>query len=208
MTTSPRWPARRSSRSPARIPARWAASEAGPIAELSERVEAIRSTGLPRDLPMPATDETGALDRYRGLARLWDNLLRIPGTPVRLGWDALLGLIPGLGDATGGLLGAYGLWVAWRLGAPAAVLTRMFLNVGVDVALGVVPFAGDLFDIAWRSNSRNVALVDRWLERPSEVGRRSGALLAGLTALVLLLAGAVVWVAWMLVREAAALLAR
>jgi len=157
---------------------------------------------------MPATDETGTLDRYRGLARLWDNLLRIPGTPVRLGWDALLGLIPGLGDAAGGLLGAYGLWVAWRLGAPAAVLTRMFLNVVVDVTLGVVPLAGDLFDIAWRSNSRNVALVDRWLERPSEVRRRSGALLAGLTALVLALAGAVVWVAWILVRGAATLLAR
>jgi hypothetical protein len=157
---------------------------------------------------MPGTERTGALDRYRGLARGWDNLLRIPGTPVRLGWDALVGIIPGLGDAAGGLLGAYGLWVAWRLRAPAAVLIRMTLNVALDVALGVVPFAGDLFDIAWRSNSRNVALLDRWLDQPREVRRRSRALLAALTVLLLLLAGAVILVAWVLVRAVAGLYAR
>jgi hypothetical protein len=126
------------------------------------------------------------LRRYRSLAHQWDNLLRIPGTPIRLGWDALLGLIPVVGDTAGGVLGGYGVWVGWRQGAPFSVLLRMLLNVLVDVVIGAVPFAGDLFDIGWRSNSRNLGLLDRWLDRPEQTRRRSGWLLVALAAILLL----------------------
>ena len=126
------------------------------------------------------------LRRYRSLAHQWDNLLRIPGTPIRLGWDALLGLVPVVGDAAGGVLGSYGIWVGWRQGAPFSVLLRMLLNVLVDVVIGAIPFAGDLFDIGWRSNSRNLRLLDRWLDRPARVRQRSTWLLVTL-ALILFL---------------------
>ena len=126
------------------------------------------------------------LRRYRSLAHQWDNLLRIPGTPIRLGWDALLGLVPVIGDAAGGVLGSYGVWVAWRQGAPFSVLLRLLLNVLVDVVIGAIPVAGDLFDIGWRSNSRNVALLDRWLGRPDQMRRRSAWLLVALAGILLL----------------------
>ena len=138
------------------------------------------------------------LERYRSLAHQWDNLLRIPGTPIRIGWDALLGLIPVLGDGAGGVLGGYGLWVGWRQGAPASVLLRMLLNVVIDVVVGAIPVAGDLFDVGWRSNSRNILLLDRWLARPDPVRRRSAWLLFTLGAtLVLLLAAAVTLAVWL-----------
>jgi hypothetical protein len=76
----------------------------------------------------------------------------------------------------------------------------MLVNVVVDVAVGAVPAVGDLFDVAWRSNSRNAALLARWLERPGEVRRQSLALGAGLVTGLLLLAAAAVWLAWTLVR--------
>jgi hypothetical protein len=139
------------------------------------------------------------LRRYRSLAHQWDNLLRIPGTPIRLGWDALLGLIPVLGDAAGGLLGSYGLWVGWRQGAPPSVLLRMLLNVLLDVVIGAIPVAGDLFDVGWRSNSRNLLLLERWLDRPDQLRRRSRWLLLGLVALLLLAAAAALALAvWLL----------
>lgn len=140
-----------------------------------------------------------SLERYRTLASTLDSRFRIPGTPIRFGWDALIGLVPGLGDAAGGLLGAYGLWTAYQLGAPALILIRMLLNLGVDLCVGAIPLLGDLFDIVWKGNQRNLALLERWLERPHDTRRRSAMLLAGvLGALVLLIltAGyAAVWLA-------------
>jgi hypothetical protein len=149
---------------------------------------------------VPDTDRERALARYTALAKAYDSQFRVPGTPIRFGWDALIGLFPGFGDAAGGLLGAYGLLVGWRLGAPPAVLGRMLFTVAVDVAGGAVPALGDLFDIAWRSNSRNAALLARWLEQPGEVRRQSLALGLALVACLLLLAAAAVWLAWTLVR--------
>lgn len=138
-----------------------------------------------------------ALERYRALARRLDSRFRIPGTPIRFGWDAILGLIPGVGDAAGGLLGGYGLWVAFRLGAPPVVLLRLLLNVALDLGLGTVPMLGDLFDLGWRSNQRNVALIEGWLAQPHRTRARSGlvltCLLCGLLLLAALAIGTVLW---------------
>jgi hypothetical protein len=125
-----------------------------------------------------------------------DDAIRIPGTPLRIGLDGILGLIPGVGDLAGGLLSIWLLVAAARLGAPPSVLARMGLNIGVDALPGVVPLLGDLFDFGWKANRRNLALLDRHLADPPRAKRASravvGAALAGvLGATVLVLAGAV-----------------
>lgn len=134
-----------------------------------------------------------ALEWWRALARQLDSRFRIPGTSIRFGWDALLGLVPGLGDAIGGLMGGFGVYTAWRLGAPASVLLRLLLNVALDLAIGTLPLLGDLFDLGWKSNQRNLALIERWQAAPHQTHRRSALLLAGLGLLLLLLAIAAAW---------------
>jgi hypothetical protein len=103
------------------------------------------------------------LKRVRLLSRLLDERFRIPGTTYRVGLDGLLGLIPGVGDAAGALLSAYILYEAIRLDAPKTVLLRMVTNIGVDTVLGAIPVAGDIFDIAWKANKKNAALLHAYL---------------------------------------------
>src|SRR5512138_1763127 len=103
-----------------------------------------------------------ALASARLLARLLDDAVPIPGTSFRVGIDPLLGLLPGLGDALSALLGGWLLVLAARLGAPAAVIGRMALGVGLDLLLGLVPGAGDLLDFLWKSNRRNLRLLEDW----------------------------------------------
>ena len=141
------------------------------------------------------------LHRYRKLAHALDARFRIPGTPFRFGWDAIIGLIPGAGDAAGGLLGGYGLYTAFRVGAPPVILVRMFMNLAIDLVGGAFPLVGDLFDIGWRGNLRNLSLLERWLERPHQTRRRSMALLLGLLLTVLALSAAVPWLTLRLVRR-------
>lgn len=103
------------------------------------------------------------LSRLRKLAELLDSSWRIPGTPWRIGLDPILGLIPGLGDSAGLLLGAYIIWEAKNLGASRETLTRMTANLAIDGLLGVVPVLGDVFDAAFKSNVRNVQLLEQEL---------------------------------------------
>src|SRR5215475_5058799 len=101
--------------------------------------------------------------RVRLLSRLLDEQFRIPGTTYRVGLDGLLGLIPGVGDAVGALLSAYILYEAIRLGAPNTVLLRMMANIGIDAVGGVIPIVGDIFDMAWKANKKNAALLHAYL---------------------------------------------
>src|SRR5204863_4143223 len=101
------------------------------------------------------------LARSRRLAVLMDDLLRIPGTQQGLGLDALIGLIPGVGDLVGsGLSGAI-MYDAVRARVPVPVLARMAWNILLDALLGLVPFAGDLVDVAHRANRRNYRLLEK-----------------------------------------------
>ena len=121
-----------------------------------------------------------------------DEAIRIPGTNIRIGLDALLGLLPGGGDVAGGLLSGLIILQAARDGAPATVLGRMLGNVALDVVAGAVPLLGDIFDVAWRANSRNIRLLQSWRERPLSTKRSSKVTVAViLLALVLLIALAV-----------------
>ena len=94
-----------------------------------------------------------------------DSVYRVPGTSFRFGWDPIVGLIPGVGDLTMASFAVVVLYRAFRLGVPRVVLIRMMLNILIDLVAGVVPFVGDLFDFAWRSNTLNLELLERH-ERP------------------------------------------
>lgn len=109
----------------------------------------------------------------RQLAWLLDSSIPIPGTRFTIGVDALLGLFPVLGDLLGVLISSYIVNQAARLGAPRIVLLRMAMNVAVEGIVGIIPFAGDVFDAAWKANQRNVRLLDAWLDRPGKTERTS-----------------------------------
>lgn len=134
------------------------------------------------------------LARARTLARLLDSAAKVPGTGIRFGADAILGLIPGLGDVAGAALAGYLVILAQRLGAPRAVVLRMLANVAVDTIGGTVPLIGDLFDVAFKSNTRNVALLEQVVNTPPvETTRTSRLMVWGtLLGIVLLVAGGLV----------------
>ena len=120
--------------------------------------------------------------RLNRLAWLLDSSIPIPGTRFSIGIDALIGLVPFIGDVVGVLLSSTILVEAARLGAGRSVLARMALNVAVEGLAGLVPFAGDVFDAAWKANQRNVRLLNQWLDQPQRAERSSVLLVAGLVA--------------------------
>ena len=154
------------------------------------------------------SDTDDPLARARTLARLLDTAITIPGTGIRFGADAVLGLVPGLGDVAGALLAGYLVLLAERLGAPRSVILRMLGNVALDTLGGTVPVAGDVFDVVFKSNVRNVALLERALERPAETRRASRLLVLGTIAGLALLAAAAIVVAVLVIRTVAAAVSR
>ncbi len=102
------------------------------------------------------------------LAWLLDSAVCVPGTNIRLGLDAALGLVPGLGDLVATGLSVYLIAEARRLGIPRSALLRMLANTGLDLVFGAVPVAGDLFDVFWRANRRNLEILDRHLAKIAE----------------------------------------
>ncbi len=108
---------------------------------------------------MPA--EPAALRRARALARLLDSAFRLPGTRWRFGWDALIGLAPGIGDLITAVASLYIIRLAGELDVPLLIRLRMLANVLLDFLVGSVPLAGDLFDAGFKANLRNVALIER-----------------------------------------------
>ena len=108
-------------------------------------------------------DETRA--RLDALARFLDSAVRVPGTDIRVGADALLNLVPGLGTLTAKGLAAYLVWEARRLGVPTSTLLRMIGHVGIDFAISAIPVVGWVGDAFYRSNMRNMALLRSHLDR-------------------------------------------
>ena len=97
--------------------------------------------------------------RVRRMANLFDSKFAVPGTRVRFGLDSLVGLLPGVGDLAGAAAGIWLILEAAKLKAPKGTLAKMCLNLGIDLAGGTIPIAGDIFDLFWRSNQRNVDLL-------------------------------------------------
>ena len=101
------------------------------------------------------------LELFRRVSTLLDSAMAVPGTSIRFGLDPILGLFPGLGDLVSPIFTMGILWQARELGIPKVVQLRMIFNVAIDTVIGVVPMIGDLFDVAWKANNRNMALLDR-----------------------------------------------
>jgi uncharacterized protein DUF4112 len=148
---------------------------------ITRRPEATVGTFMPREL-----------ERLKRLSRLLDSAIAIPGTRYRFGLDAIVGVVPGIGDAIGAIFSFYIVFQAARLGASKAVLARMMGNVAVDTIVGEIPLLGDLFDAGFKANNRNLSLLEQHLHRPPSARAQSRRVLLGLgIGLLALLVGIV-----------------
>ncbi len=127
-----------------------------------ERSEAVRQ--MVDSLPL-GNDLVAIRRRIEGLEKLLENTFVVPVINRPIGLDAVAGLIPGIGDVITAVMGLYLVWEARNLNMPRWKLWRMAGNVGFDALLGVVPVAGDLFDFLYRSNSRNLKIIKRHLDK-------------------------------------------
>ena len=140
------------------------------------------------------------VERLRALARFLDTAIAVPGTRFRFGFDAIIGLIPFLGDAISALMSVYIIAQAARLGTPRSTLTRMIANVGIDTLIGEIPLIGDLFDAGFKSNIKNLALLERHLDQPAEA-RSQSRLVVGLVVFGLLVLVVALFVVGILVAQ-------
>lgn len=150
-----------------------------------------RCTRLP---PRRDEDRSRSLGEVRALAWLLDNSIPVPGTRGRrFGIDAIIGLVPGVGDLASGAIGLFVIWRASRMGLPRVVVARMLANAGLDFVIGAIPLAGDAFDLWFKSNTRNLELARRHLEAPESSTRGDWLALAGIMGAVVLAVVLVVW---------------
>ena len=120
---------------------------------------------MAKSLPSMSRDPHAVRQRVEALEQLLERSFHIPGTKVPFGLDSIVGLVPVLGDVVTAAMGAYMVWEARNLGMSKWQLMRMAANVGVDTALGAIPLAGDEFDFIWRSNSKNLRIIKKHLDK-------------------------------------------
>jgi len=108
------------------------------------------------------------LIKLKALSQLMDSAFTIPGTKIRFGLDPFIGIIPILGDTIGLFISSYIVSVAGRIGVPWHIKARMTWNIFIDWLIGLVPFVGDLFDVAWKANIRNVALLEKYMNHQAQ----------------------------------------
>tara|TARA_B100000700_G_scaffold98237_1_gene110609 strand:- start:1322 stop:1771 length:450 start_codon:yes stop_codon:yes gene_type:complete len=100
------------------------------------------------------------MGRLRLLSQRLDDSITIPGTKYKIGVDPIIGLIPGGGDVFGAILSIYIMYSGIKIGVPRATVNKMFKNILLEFIVGCIPVVGDLFDIVWKSNQRNVKLIE------------------------------------------------
>jgi Domain of unknown function (DUF4112) len=113
------------------------------------------------------------LNRLTRMAKLMDTAWGIPFTKIRFGFDSVVGLIPGAGDAVNLGVSLYSLILARKLGAPNSMLVRMAANAGIDFGLGSIPVVGDIFDLFFKSNTRNLKMLTEFLAKQTVTGGKS-----------------------------------
>ena len=123
------------------------------------------------------------------VAALLDDIFRIPGTQIRFGLDALIGWVPGIGDAMAGIASFLIVFAAWRRGVQSITLVRMIANVLLETTLGAIPVAGDVFHVFWKANRRNYRLLIREKEQPGSNTGRDWMFLAIISFTVIAAAG-------------------
>ena len=112
-----------------------------------------------------ARDPASVRRRVEAMEGLLERAFKVPGTNFRVGLDSVVGLVPVLGDVVTAAMGAWLIWEAKNLGMSKWHLARMTGNVGFDAAIGLIPFAGDAFDFLFKSNTRNLRIIKRWLDK-------------------------------------------
>jgi hypothetical protein len=134
------------------------------------------------------------------IAALLDDMFRIPGTNIRFGLDAIIGWVPGVGDALAASASFFIIFASWRRGVPSITLARMVANVLLESTLGAIPVIGDLFHVFWKANRRNYRLLIREKEDPGTSNRRDWLFLIFIVVAVIAAVGIplgiVIWVLW------------
>lgn len=130
---------------------------------------------------------TSKVNNLRRLSQLLDNAIPIAGTGYRIGIDPILGLLPGGGDTMAGALGAYIIVEAARMGIPRQVVGQMVGNLVFDSVIGTIPVLGDLFDVGWKANVRNIALLEKHVDITSQNKKSDRLFIIGLILLLTLI---------------------
>mgnify|MGYP000383259239 CR=1 FL=1 len=120
---------------------------------------------LSRNFSGMSKDPAAIRQRVEALEILLERSFVIPGTRIPFGLDSIIGLVPVVGDLITAAMGSYLVWEARNLGMSKWHLTRMAANIGIDTVLGAVPLVGDAFDLVWRSNTRNLKIIRKHLDR-------------------------------------------
>ena len=120
---------------------------------------------LAEQLPDVSRDPQAVRTRVEAMEKMLERAFVIPGINRPIGLDSIVGLIPVVGDIATALMGDYIVWEARNLGMSKLQLTRMAANVGIDTALGAIPLAGDVFDFFWRSNTKNLKIIRKHLDK-------------------------------------------
>ena len=118
-----------------------------------------------KDIPGMGNDPEAARMRVEALEKLLERAFHIPGTKIPFGLDSIIGLVPVLGDLITAAMGAYIVWEARNLGMSKWQLIRMTANIGIDTAIGAIPIVGDAFDLVWRSNTKNLRIIKKHLDK-------------------------------------------
>jgi Domain of unknown function (DUF4112) len=127
----------------------------------------------PKSAAIASDSKAARMQRLRTLGRLLDNAIGIPGTRIRIGLDPIMGLIPGGGDTAGLILSSFIVLEAARMGASKSTLSTMAFNILLETIAGTVPVVGDIFDVTWKSNLRNIELLEEHLKLPRVNPRRN-----------------------------------
>ena len=141
----------------------------------------------------PSKSQAASLRRLRRISHLLDNAIPIPGTKYRIGLDPILGLIPGGGDLIGSIFAGYIVFKSAQMGVPQETLVQMAANIVFDTVAGTVPVAGDLFDVAWKANVKNIELLDAHLGSPEQGKKADWLFVAALLLGLMLIVGGVIF---------------
>lgn len=105
------------------------------------------------------------------LAKSMDSAFRIPGTKIRFGWDSIIGVFPAAGDTITMFVSLYIIWRVYQMGASTSLILSMLGNVVLDWLLGAIPLLGDFFDVAFKANTRNIRLLEKYIEKQIALGQ-------------------------------------
>ncbi|MEG4517185.1 MULTISPECIES: DUF4112 domain-containing protein [unclassified Microcoleus] len=146
----------------------------------------------------PSQSHVASLRRLRRISHLLDNAIAIPGTKYRIGLDPILGLIPGGGDLISSIFAGYVVFKSAQMGVPQETLVKMATNIVFDTVAGTVPVAGDLLDVAWKANVKNIELLDAHLGSPEQGKKADWLFVAALLLGLVLIVGGVIFLSVML----------